>query len=172
MSIVSAGFGFLMLIVGRPFYGVFVGAIGFMIGAYLVERYPFLTPANWNPVVMPLIIAVGFVLSTYLAKRWAARVAGFIAGGYILYQLPVVLGAPATWGSPVLFAIAGAVCFILLLVSFDFALMVLSSLLGTTLILQVLHVSTIDPIAMFFILLIFGVITQFLMMQYIRPTPD
>jgi hypothetical protein len=172
MPIISAGYGFLMLVAGRPFYSVFAGGVGFLVGNFLVEQYPFLSPFSWHPFVMPLIVSLVFGALTFLFKRWVARVCGFFAGGYILYRLPVALGAQTSWGSPVLFAIIGAICFVLLLVWFDFALIALSSLSGTSMILQALRTGALDPIALFLILLVFGLITQFLLMQYIRPTPD
>jgi len=172
MPFVRAGFGFLMLIAGRPFYSIFVGGVGFLIGGFLVEQYPFISPMNWNPVFMPLIISLIFAASTFLFKRWIARAAGFVAGGYLLYHLPGALGSSASLGTPVLFVITGAVCFALMIVWFDFALIGLSTLLGTILVVQVLHTGSLDTMALFLILLVFGIITQFLLMQYIRPTPD
>ena len=172
MTVVAAGFGFLMSIAGRPFYAFFVGGAGFLLGRLLVARYPVITPVNWSPVILPLIFSVAIASTVFLVKRWAARVAGFMAGGYLLYELPVTLGSPVSWGSPVLFAIAGAVCFVLLLVWFDFALIAISSVLGATLISQALRASSLDPIFLFLILMVFGLITQFLLMQYIRLTPD
>jgi hypothetical protein len=48
----------------------------------------------------------------------------------------------------------------------------ISSLTGVTLILRSFHIGTLDQGAMFIILTVFGLITQYLILQYGRPSPD
>ena len=67
---------------------------------------------------------------------------------------------------------AGIVTVILLFFIFDFALIVLSSLTAATLILSYTTIGRLDQGAMFLILTVFGIITQYLIMQYMTPSPD
>ncbi len=87
-------------------------------------------------------------------------------------NLPNAFGTGGYWNSPYLFAVAGIISVILLFFIFDFALIVLSSLMAVTLILSYMRVGNLDQGAMFLILAIFGMITQYLILQYASPYPD
>jgi hypothetical protein len=55
---------------------------------------------------------------------------------------------------------------------FDFALILISTLLGVTLILQSMNFGSLDNTTMFIILTMFGVIVQYLLLQFGKPSPD
>jgi hypothetical protein len=171
MAILFVGIGFMMLIAGRPIYSVFVGSIGFLVGTYLADLITVLPP-EWNSFFIPMLFAIIGVALTQAFKRWAAGVAGFIAGGMMIINLPNAFGSGGYWTSPYLFAAAGIVSVILLFFIYDFALIVLSSLMAVTLILSYMKVGNLDQGAMFLILAIFGMITQYLILQYASPSPD
>lgn len=171
MPIITAGFGFMMLIAGRPAYAVFVGGVAFLIGSYLSGRVS-LAPSTWNSLVTPILIAIMGGLAAILARRWAARVAGFFAGGYLVYALPKLFGANPGWPIEIAFAVGGLICFILLIVVFDAFLMFLSTLTAVTMILSSARLGSIDPLIMFLILVVFGVIAQYLIYEYGTPSPD
>ena len=171
MAILYVGIGFMMLIAGRPVYSVFVGCISFLIGTYLADQIK-VFPAEWNSFFIPMLFAIIGVVLTQTFKRWIARVAGFIAGGIMIINLPNVFGSGGYWTSPYLFAAAGIISVILLFFIYDFALIVLSSLMAVTLILSYMRVGNLDQGAMFLILAIFGIVTQYLVLQYALPTPD
>jgi len=171
MGIIDVGIGFMLLITGRPAYWVFTGAIAYWIGGYFAERFA-LFAGPWNSPFLSLLFATLGIFSALLFHRWAARVAGFIAGGFLVYQMPVALGAQADWATPLYFIIGGAVGLVLLLLSFDFALLVLSSLTGATFILRTIHIGNIDQASMFLIFTVFGMIAQYLILQYAKPSPD
>ena len=171
MALLYVGVGFLMLIAGRPIYWVFAGSISFLVGTYLADQIPVLPP-EWNSFFIPILFAIIGVVLTQTFKRWTARLAGFIAGGIMIINLPNIFGSGSDWTSPYLFAAAGIISVILLFVIFDFALIVLSSLVAVTLILSYMRLGNLDQGAMFLILAIFGIITQYLLLQYITPSPD
>jgi uncharacterized membrane protein len=171
MEILFVGIGFMMLIAGRPVYSVFVGSISFLVGTYLTSQIK-VFPPEWNSFFIPLLFAIIGVVLTQVFKRWTARVAGFIAGGIMIINLPNVFGSASYWTSPYLFAAAGIISVILLFFIYDFALIVLSSLMAVTLILSYIRVGNLDQGAMFLILAIFGIITQYLILQYASPSPD
>lgn len=170
MSIVNIGIGFMLLVAGRPAYAVFVGSMAYILGVFLGENLGFI-PAEWNDLIIPLGLTVLGVLLTYAAKRWAAIVAGIIAGIFTLYDLPVVLGSSNEWVSIPLAVVAGIIFAVALFFAFDYALIVISSLTAPILILHSMK-TTLDPVALYIILVIFGVIAQFLLIQYGTPSPD
>jgi hypothetical protein len=99
-------------------------------------------------------------------------VAAFFAGGFLVYYLPVALGAEVDFANPVLFVIAGSVALLLTILSFDFGLMLISALTAVTMILRTVNIGNLDQGVMFIILLVFSIITQYLVMQYAKPSPD
>lgn len=171
MSVITVGIGFMILIAGRPVYPVFVGGICFLLGGLLDQRYD-LTPAAWGVLAGPVIFAVLGFLAAFAFRRWAAYIAGFGAGGYVIYSLPQVFKANISWGTPLTFVIAGALFVTLLLIVFDAALLFLSSLTAVTMILGNARFGRLEPVAIFLILLVFGMITQYLIYEYARPAPD
>jgi hypothetical protein len=59
-----------------------------------------------------------------------------------------------------------------MMVWFDIVTILVSSLFGATLILQRMSFGALDNVTMFIVLMLFGIIAQFLIMQYGRPSPD
>lgn len=171
MEIVYIGIGFMMLLSGRPAYWVFTGGIAFLLGNYLAVHYSLFT-TEWNNLILSLLFAIFGVFLAFLFHRWTARVAGFIAGGYLVYFIPAALGSQSDWATPLYFGIAGTIALLLLFLSFDFALILISALTAVTFILRFFWVGTIDQGAMFLILTVFSLITQYLIMQYVKPSPD
>ncbi|MBN1145809.1 MAG: hypothetical protein JXA78_01035 [Anaerolineales bacterium] len=172
MSILYVAAGFLMLLVGRPAYMTFTGGVSLIVGAYLAKNITLISSAEWNNVVLPLLFIVFGILAALVFRRWAARLAGFLAGGFVAYNLPTALGAASGWQSWIIFAIAGGICVALLMIWFDVVMILLSTLMGVTLILQRVNFGSLDNVTMFIILTLFGIIAQFLIFQYGRPSPD
>jgi len=171
MGIATVGLGFMILLAGRPVYPIFTGAASFLIGAYLARRYLGM-PTQWEPLLVFLFMAaIGFAAG-FAFRRWVAYLAALVAGSYLVYYLPTAVGAQTTFASPMLAGIAGVICLVTTFVIFDTAIVVLSSLLGATMIMEYLRVGGLSPVVLFVILLIFGIIAQFLISQYGSPTPD
>jgi hypothetical protein len=76
------------------------------------------------------------------------------------------LGWGTEWFSWIFFVIAGIVATLLVLVWFDFTLILLSSLTGATLIVQTVQLSVFNINIAFFALAIFGMVTQAILLQY------
>jgi hypothetical protein len=171
MSVITVGIGFMILIAGRPVYPIFVGGMCFLLGA-LLDRSIDLTPVAWGPLAGPVIFAILGFLAAFALRRWAAWVAGFGAGVYLVYTLPQVFEAGPGWSTPLTFIIAGTFCVTLLLITFDAFLLFLSSLTAVTMILSNTRFGRLEPVVIFLILLVFGMITQYLVYEYARPAPD
>ncbi len=134
--------GILLLLLGRRLYWLFVAAVGFLTGLELAPR---LLPPQSETMVMIVALALALVgaLIAVVATKLVVGIVGFAAGGAIAaLLLPSVNLAIA---EPVIqlgvCVVAGIIGAVLLLVLFDWALIVLSSLAGATLI-----VVTVEPL--------------------------
>jgi len=171
MPILYIGIGFLILLAGRPAYAVFTGVIGLLLGVYFTGKI-YVVPSNWNVLSLPLLFAGFGALAAFVFKRWTVRVAGFFAGGFLATNLPAALGAVEIWNSWILYVIVGVVSVLFLFLWFDIVLTLLSCLIGISLILQNVSFGALDDVTMFIVLMAFGLITQFLLLNYGNPSPD
>ncbi len=171
MGIVEVGIGFMMLLAGRPAYWVFVGGITFLVGSYFT-RQQIVFSWSWNNLALALVLSLAGIALAFSFNRWAARIAGFIAGGYLMFNIPNLLGAQKDFETPIYFVIAGTAAFVFLMISFDVGMVVISSFVASTMILTNIHLGNLDQSVMFIMLVAVSIITQYLVMLYIRPSPD
>jgi hypothetical protein len=171
MPILFVGIGFLILLAGRPAYAVFTGGMGLLLGVYFTGKI-YVVSSGWNILVLPLMFAAFAALAAFVFKRWTVRLAGFFAGGFLVTNLPAALGATGVGESWILYVIGGALSVLLLFLWFDIALTLLSCLCGISLILQNVSFGALDNVTMFIVLMTFGLITQFLLLNYGSPSPD
>jgi hypothetical protein len=171
MGIVNVGLGFMLMISGRPAYWIFTGTMAFLLGNFIASQMN-LFSTETNNLILSLLFAIFGVLLAFIFHRWTARVAAFFAGIFVVYSLPAALGTSSDWATPLLLAAAGVIALILTILSFDFSLILVSALTAVTLVLREVRVGTLDQGVMFLILMVFSMITQYLIMQYARPSPD
>ncbi len=127
--------GLALLLFGRRLYWLFSGIVGFFLGLYLAHQ---VLPANpdWLvPLVGLLTGACGALVAVFF-QRIALGVAGFLAGAYTLFWLPSQLGWDLGQWQWLASLGAGLVGALLLRVLFEIALVLLTSVLGATLIVQ------------------------------------
>lgn len=127
--------GVILLILGRRLFWLLVGVVGFVAGLNLAplvvtDQQP------WVILVVALLAGlVGSVLAVFL-QRIMVALAGFLAAGFILMQLlshfRVDLGGIG-W---LVFLLGGALGAVLASVTFDWALVILSSLTGAALLVD------------------------------------
>jgi hypothetical protein len=132
--------GLLLLLLGRRLFWLFVAVVGFVVG---VEAAQYVLPHQTElfTLIVALVLGLlGALLAIFLQKV-AIALAGFAGGGY----LAVVLGAPLLGGAGIkypgawlCFLVGGILGAILLIVFFNWALIILSSLHGAQLILRAL----------------------------------
>ncbi len=159
--------GVLLLTLGRKIYWIFVGLIGFEVGFFLAERLFSREP------LLALIVAIfaglaGALLAVFL-QQVAIWLGGFLAGGYFVVTLLEVLGArPVQFELLflILFLAGGVIGVILVAFLFNWALIVLSSLAGASLIVRVvLPASPSLAVVLFAILSVAGIVIQVILMQ-------
>jgi hypothetical protein len=151
--------GVLLLLLGRKLFWLFVAVVGFLAGMTFM---PELLPNQPDSVILTISLIAGLLgaLLAALLQKLAVGLAGFAAGGYIVYYLlefiAVNLG-DYQWMA----ILAGGILGALLAGSmFDWALILLTSASGATLISQGLNLSM--PISAFLLaaLFIFGIFAQ------------
>ena len=158
-TVIRALLGVAMLITGRRLYWLFVGVVGFVVGISLST----LLFTNESELALLAIALVAGVLGAVLAlfmQRLAVALAGFFAGGFaisnLLSHLDWYFGLP-TWFPFVLGGLIGAVLIFLI---FDWALIILSSMTGASLLVQALGTTQWISVLLFFVLLLVGFVVQ------------
>jgi hypothetical protein len=125
--------GLALLTLGRKLFWLFVAAAGFLAG---MEIGPAVVGARESWLVLAIAIGAGLVgaLLAIAMQKIAIAIAGFLAGGYVAAVLVRnVVAAPASWGW-IPYIIGGVLGAILVLVVFDWALILLSSVSGALLV--------------------------------------
>jgi hypothetical protein len=171
---IALALGAILLILGRKLFWIFVGAIGFLIGFNLAAQY--LSDQSIWVILLVAVVAgiIGSVLAVVL-QRVAIVIAGFLVGGYLAVQLLEMLEVNLSlaegidWLPYVLGGIVGA---ILLSVLFDWALILLSSLVGANLITPVINPEQEMATIVFVIVLLVGIVVQATLFRRERPPPD
>jgi hypothetical protein len=124
--------GLLLLVLGRRLYWLFVAGMGFLYGLELAPR---LLPEQSETmiVIVALVLALVGALVAVVATKVVLGMIGFVAGGGVAVLLLGNLGIDRVIALAV-YLIAGVIGAVLLLVLFDWTLIVLSSLAGASLI--------------------------------------
>lgn len=129
MILVAVGVGLALLFFGRQLFWLFVAGAGFAF-ATIVTAELLKGLADWAIVIAILAGIIGALLAIVL-QRLAIGLGGFLMGGYLAFTLTDQFDASLVWPA---FFIGGILGALLVLVLFDWALIVLSSLTGAVLI--------------------------------------
>lgn len=151
--------GVLLLFLGRKLFWLIVAVAGFLIG---VTFAPELLPNQPQSVILIIALITGLIgaVLASLLKKAAVGIAGFAAGGYIIYYLLEFVAV--NLGNYQWMAIlAGAILGALLAGSmFDWALILISSASGATLVSRGLNVTMPFSAVLLIALFILGLIVQ------------
>jgi hypothetical protein len=148
-------FGILLLLFGRRMFWLFVAVAGFVAGLTFATMYLHGQP---ELLILLLAIVVG-VIGAFLAimlEGLAILIAGFLAGGYLATTLLVILGVTQLAGAGywIAYIIGGVIGLILVAALFDWAIIILSVLLGAQIIMPFLSAHT----AMYYWLIFLGLV--------------
>jgi len=134
MPIAQLLIGLLQLLFGRRLFWLFVGVGGFILGWFLV---PTLFPgwSNWAQLLASVAVGFIFALLAMALQRVMAAIAGFIVLGVVAVALVQALGLTDGAGAVywIAFLLGGVVGAVFVLATFDWALIILSSLGGAAL---------------------------------------
>jgi hypothetical protein len=167
-SITMAGYriaaGVLLLILGRQLFWLFVAVLGFVVGMDWAVR---LFPDAGGLFQLLVAVAVG-ILGAVLASLFyqlAIAVAGFLAGGQLGVELFTVLSPASDQAVWLVFLLGGVIGAVVLLLVFDWALILMSSVLGASMVAQGVTGRSAFSGILFIVLAIVGVIVQAGMMR-------
>ena len=160
--------GVVLLAFGRRLFWLFVGAVGFVTGMRLADRFFPGQPTDTIVIFCLILGAVSAILAVTLRKI-ALGVAGFLAGGYLLMQLLAAGGqmhvhfagnTPGDFAPWMAFLVGGLAGALLMNAVFTWTLIVLSSLGGAAIICESLHAAPQLVSVVFTVLAILGVVLQ------------
>jgi hypothetical protein len=159
MSFLKIVLGIIILTRGRRLYWLFLGGVGFFLGFGLAER---LTHGQHGVIVIIAVVAgvAGALLAVFLQK-FAIIAGGFLGGGYLLVELFRELGIAVVHYDWLVFLLGGICGAFLMWLLFGWTLVVLSSVLGSVLILQAVHVTSGVRKLLFVLLTVSGFAIQY-----------
>lgn len=167
MIIFDLIFGFLLLFAGRNFFWLCVGIVGFLIGVQCAASLGF---SNEGMVLLAALVfgIVGAVLAVFFEWFMVIFGVGFLGGGYFLMNAFISIGQQDS-NSWLIFVVGGIVGMCLMIIVFDFTLIIISSLLGATLVVNAFHGTETFHELVFVASVVSGILIQYLTL---KDTPD
>lgn len=156
--------GIPLLIWGRKLFWLFVGTVGFLSGFWLAQTF-LVVQVEWISLALGGILGLFGILIAVMVQKFAVTITGFLAGVYLMINLmqtfELNLG-PWLWFA---YLAGGMVGTMLVLWLFDWALILLSTLVGAALITQtafgMIHFEITSRSLIFLVLLIIGIVVQY-----------
>jgi len=159
VPLVGALIGIVILLFGRKLFWLCVAAVGFVAG---IELAPHLVnePSALLQLTVALVLGlIGALLALFLQKV-AIAVLGFLAGGKLAGAIAAAFFVHYVQYSTVIFVAGGVIGAILLLTLFDWALIVVSSLIGAHLIENAIVLPPSGSTIVFLGLAVIGILVQ------------
>jgi hypothetical protein len=151
--------GLSLLTWGHKLFWLFVGSVGFTAG-FVHGHQLWGAQSDLAILALSLLTGLAGALMAIFLQGLAVGVAGFVAGGYIGVTIVNLCGVAIGGFYWLAYAVGGFVGAILLVLVFDWALIVLSSLTGAALILQANRAETAPEIGLFVALTVLGILFQ------------
>lgn len=159
VPIISLLVGIALLLFGRRLFWLFVAALGFAVGLQLAP-YLMQNPPLWLSLAVSLVLGLVGALLAFLLQKLAIGVAGFLVGGRIAVAVVAAFMVQHAQYYGITFVIGGILGAILLLLLFDWALIIFSSIEGARLIASSVHLPSTGLTILVVVLTIFGIIVQ------------
>ncbi len=159
MSLVNIFGGTLLLAFGRRIFWLFVALVGFFAGFELTTTFLKLKP-EWVVLAIAIVIGLLGALLAYFLENVAIGLAGFFVGTYLGARLLADTALHARGWEWVIVLIAGVIGVILMYLVFDWALIILSSMAGASLVVEGLHLLSSVALVVGVVLFIAGVLIQ------------
>lgn len=159
MDLIDMFLGFAVLLLGRRLFWLFVGAAGFVAGAVLASEF---LPAESELVRMGIATGAGLAgaLIAMLVHRLAVAGAGFAVGGFVGVSLLSLFGVESEGMAVGVFLGGGFLGGLFVALLYDWALVILSSLLGATLIVHTVKFGPVASAVFFSVLTLTGIAFQ------------
>ncbi|MDJ0835857.1 MAG: hypothetical protein QNK37_05025 [Acidobacteriota bacterium] len=149
-----------LVMAGRRLYWVFLACVGFAAGFTLATEV-FANATDMEIIIVGLVLGLmGLFVALFLQKA-AIGVGGFLGGSYITLAMMDLVGVPTAGLNLLIPLLGGLVGIILLVMLFDAALVLLSSIAGAALLVQVTTLNPPYDTLLFLVIAIFGMMFQF-----------
>ena len=151
--------GLALVLFGRKLFWLFVGAVGFLAGMRFGAQ---LVTGQSETVILAIAIAIGLLaaLLAIVLQRVAVALAGGLAGGMLAMQTALGLGIKTDSAGWIFFVVGAVLAAILVSVVFDWALIILSALIGASVISNILPVDHSVQLVTLIALFVVGVVVQ------------
>ena len=159
VPIIGALIGAVILFFGRKLFWLCVAAIGFAAGVELAPHLVHEPSALLSLTIALLLGVIGALLAVFLQKI-AIGVLGFLAGGKLAGAIAAAFFVHYAQHSTIIFVVGGIIGAILLLALFDWALIVVSSLIGAHLIQSAIVLPASGSTIVFIGLAAIGILVQ------------
>ncbi len=160
MALFDIILGAVLLFYGRKVFWLFVGVLGFQSGLTFFHRVVHL-PGELGLILAIAIGIVAALLAVFL-KKIAIGLAGLLAGASLASALAAKLPAEFSWILTLIGAVLGVV---VLMALFDWALIILSALIGAGMVLEASASPVPGATLIFILLVIFGIGIQARILQ-------
>ena len=159
IPILSVLIGVIILFFGRRLFWLCVAAVGFAAG---MELAPHLMHEPTPILQLSVAVVFGFIgaLLALFLQKVAIAIAGFLAGGKLAMALVGAFIAEGARYPGITFVVGGIIGAILLLALFDWALIVMSALVGAYLISHTVVLPEKGATLLFVGLAALGIIVQ------------
>jgi hypothetical protein len=159
VPIVGALIGIVILLFGRKLFWLCVAAVGFLAG---IELAPHLItePSPLLQLTVALVLGLLGALLAFLLQKIAIAVVGFLAGAKLAGAIAAAFFVHYAQYSTIVFVVGGVIGAILLLTLFDWALIVVSSLIGAHLIQNAIILPPSGSTILFLALAVIGILVQ------------
>ncbi len=160
MMVLDLVFGCLLLFAGRSLFWLCVGIVGFLVGVQCAAALGFTN----SLVALFAAFALGSLGALLaISFEWLMVVfgVGFLGGGYLLMNIfPSIPGQEQyEW---LIFVVGGIVGMCLMIITFGWTLIIISSLLGATLIVNAFHGTQEFHVLLFIASMTAGIVVQYL----------
>ena len=159
IPILSILIGAIILLFGRRLFWLCVAAVGFAAG---MEVAPHLMHEPTQILQLSIAVVFGFIgaLLALFLQKIAIAIAGFLAGGKLAMALVAAFLAEGARYPGIAFIVGGIIGAILLLALFDWALIVMSAVVGAYLICHTIVLPQTGATILFVALAVIGVVVQ------------
>jgi len=159
MSVVNIFGGALLLAFGRRIFWLFVAVVGFFAGFELTTLFLKLNP-EWVVLAIAIVIGLLGAVLAYFLEEVAIGVAGFFVGTYLGARLLADTALHAQGWEWLVILIAGVIGVILMYLVFDWALIILSSMAGASLVVEGFSLVGAAALVVGVVLFVAGVLIQ------------
>jgi hypothetical protein len=159
IPVVSALLGVIILFFGRKLFWLCVAAVGFAAG---LEVAPHLLPHSsiLFTLILALVLGIAGALLAIFLQKIAIGVVGFLTGGKLATAIVAAFIVQHASYFAITFLIGGIVGAVLLLSLFDWALIILSSVVGAHLVQGAIALPPSGSTILFVLLAAAGIIVQ------------